>query len=419
MAVLERVQQQYEVLPYPHRDPERELDQLRQPMVCELIRVNSLLWAGRRRFDATFSVLDAGCGTGDNTMFLGEQLRGTGARIVSLDFSAASLAIARRRAEVRGIEGVTFVQAAIEDAPSLGLGEFDFIVCSGVLHHLASPEAGLRALRSMLKADGGVAMMVYATYGREPVYLMQSLMRRLAPVHLGPERRLAILRQTLASLPAESRTRRGLMEHEGFRGEITQSDAGAYDLLLHTQDRSYTVPELHDWTGDAGMRVLEWSVPRAYDPATYLARVEVPVEAGVPDAVAELMHGGMTKHECFVERDDAPARERLAADDRSAVPAWCSWGFSEQVKQVLGNAGNEFRCTFGPERDVVVQADALARHFMGAIDGTRTVGEILDAAGARWPALKPASITRRWVDFAEAFRAVAAVAFLGAHAQRR
>lgn len=408
MPVLERVQQQYEALPYPHRDPARELEQLRQPMVCELPRVNSLLWAGRRRYDRTFRVLDAGCGTGDNTMFLGEQLRGTGAEIVALDFSTASLAIARERAAVRGLDGVRFVHAPIEDAPALGLGEFDFIVCSGVLHHLASPEDGLRALRSMLKPDGGIALMVYATYGRQPVYLMQSLMRHLAPAHLGPDRRLAILRTALERLPASARTRRGLLEDAFFRDEITRSDAGAYDLLLHTQDRAYTVPELHDWATAAGTRVLEWVVPKAYDPATYLPGV--PVADGAPDAVAELMHGGMTKHECFLERDDAPARERVVADDPAAVPAWCAWGFGDQVAAALGRLGNEFRCTFGPEREVVVPVDALARHFFASIDGTRTVGEILEGATARQPSVSRRQATRRWVEFCEAFRAVAALA---------
>ncbi|MDA0271032.1 MAG: class I SAM-dependent methyltransferase [Chloroflexi bacterium] len=412
MVLLERVQEQYEVLPYPHRDPARELEMLRQPMLSELPRVNSLLWGGRRRLGAGFRVLDAGCGTGDSTVFLGEQLRDSGAEIVAIDFSTTSIEIARQRLDARGIAGVRFVHAAIEDAPELGLGEFDFIVCSGVLHHLASPDAGLRALRSMLKADGGLALMVYATYGRAPVYLMQSLMQRLAPAELGPERRLKVLRTALAGLPSHSRTRRGLLEHETFGPEISQSDAGAYDLLLHTQDRSYTVPELHDWSTQAGMRVLDWAVPRAYAPQTYLPGFKLPVDAGDPAAVAELMHGGMTKHECYLERDDAPPRDRVDPSDPDAVPAWCAWGFGEQVKVALARPGTEFKCSFGPERDIAVPADALGRHFIASIDGEQTTGEILTSAAARWPGLAPGRTRRRWVEFCEAFQAVAALALL-------
>ncbi len=56
---------------------------------------------------------------------------------------------------------------------------FDLIVCTGVLHHLADPDAGLRALRSVLKPDGAMYLMVYAPYGRTGVYMLQDYCRRL------------------------------------------------------------------------------------------------------------------------------------------------------------------------------------------------------------------------------------------------
>ena len=57
---------------------------------------------------------------------------------------------------------------------------FDQIVCTGVLHHLADPDAGLRALRSVLKPDGAMHLMVYAPYGRTGIYMLQDFCRRLA-----------------------------------------------------------------------------------------------------------------------------------------------------------------------------------------------------------------------------------------------
>jgi len=72
------------------------------------------------------------------------------ARVVALDFSPGSLAIVRERAKVRGLTNIEFVEASIEDLPRLGLGSFDYIISSGVLHHLASPEVGLGALREAL-----------------------------------------------------------------------------------------------------------------------------------------------------------------------------------------------------------------------------------------------------------------------------
>ena len=56
---------------------------------------------------------------------------------------------------------------------------FDQIVCTGVLHHLENPDAGLAALRDVLKPDGAMHLMVYAPYGRTGIYMLQEFCRRV------------------------------------------------------------------------------------------------------------------------------------------------------------------------------------------------------------------------------------------------
>jgi 2-polyprenyl-3-methyl-5-hydroxy-6-metoxy-1,4-benzoquinol methylase len=56
---------------------------------------------------------------------------------------------------------------------------FDQIVCTGVLHHLADPDAGLRALREVLVPDGAMHLMVYAPYRRTGSYVLQEFSRRV------------------------------------------------------------------------------------------------------------------------------------------------------------------------------------------------------------------------------------------------
>ncbi len=56
---------------------------------------------------------------------------------------------------------------------------FDQIVCTGVLHHLADPTPGSRALRDVLEPDGAMHLMVYAPYGRTGVYMLQEFCRRV------------------------------------------------------------------------------------------------------------------------------------------------------------------------------------------------------------------------------------------------
>ena len=83
-----------------------------------------------------------------------------------LDFSLASLQIAQMRAKMQGLSNITWLYNRIENIPNMNLGKFDLIECSGVLHHLADPEAGLKILSQSLNDRGGLDLMVYARYLR-------------------------------------------------------------------------------------------------------------------------------------------------------------------------------------------------------------------------------------------------------------
>jgi SAM-dependent methyltransferase len=240
---LPDVRDQYEALPYPARDPDDERTRLITTWLDDLPMVNHYGFAGRQSFAGGFRALVAGGGTGDATIFLAQQLRDTDAQVVHLDFSRASTAIARKRAEIRGLANIRWVEDSILNLPSLGLGRFDYINCVGVLHHLADPDEGLRALLECLKDDGALGLMVYGTVGRTAVYQMQSLLRLVNGDEPDAKARIENAKQVLSGLPRTSWFRRGEDLYEDHR----HSDAGIYDLLLHSQDRSYTVGELFDW----------------------------------------------------------------------------------------------------------------------------------------------------------------------------
>jgi len=245
---------------------------------------------------------------------------------------------------------------------------------------------------------------------------MQALLAHLAPRTLPETERLRILRRTLAALPRDHRVLRGLMESPTFKVEIEGSDAGAYDLLLHSQDRPYTVPEVYEWLGGAGMAMRDFSVPRRYDPATYLGGGDAsiaPAQA-MPfqerHAVAELLHGAMKKHEFYAAPASAPAPPVIASDDPTARPAWTSWKFGEALAVGLRQPGNQLRLTFGEERALALGGDAVTRTLLGAVDGTRDVAGIMDAA-TRLPDRPSArQVQKRWLEAADGLRAVAALA---------
>ncbi len=290
-----QVRDQYENYPYPPLGPA-----LGFPLLASIDYVRCVLWPRRQSLKG-LRVLDAGCGTGHTAVELAG--RYSDIEVVGLDLSMASLDVARRRAERAGVgANLTFRQGAVEDIATLGLGTqpFDYIVSSGVLHHLADPVTGARALSSHLAPDGAIGLMVYAPHGRHGVYVLQELFRRLAGTRPLPEQ-ITVARAILTGLPADHPFRA-----KNFADHDWGGDAGLVDLLLHVQDRSFTVPELRQMLNDAGLHIARFVLPYLYRPESHVPGTAGLAAAGAsgvaedPAAIAELLAGTMSMHAALV-----------------------------------------------------------------------------------------------------------------------
>ena len=319
----EEVREQYESLPYPPRNPADEKTRLLRTWLDDLPMINHYCFGGRRSFDRGFRALVAGGGTGDGTIFLAEQLRHTDAEIVHVDVSGASLAIAQRRAEARGLANIRWIQASLLDLPRLGVGMFDYINCVGVLHHLEDPDAGLDALLGVLKDDGAIGLMVYALYGRAGVYHVQALMRLVNAGATTRAARIENTKQILHALPRSNWFKRG----EDLYNDHRVGDAGVYDLLLHSRDRAYSVAELYEWLEDRhGLNIELTDVQTgraAYLPHMVFGPKPPPVMKQVrklaprrQHEVAELFTGRIQTHSLFVNRKP----NRAPYGDASFIP---------------------------------------------------------------------------------------------------
>ena len=102
------------------------------------------------------AVLEAGCGTGAQTVALAR--RSTGARITAVDVSAASLAEARARVSAAGLGNVEFRQADLLALP-FAPAAFDHIFLCFVLEHLPAPAATLAGLRPLLRPGGTITVI--------------------------------------------------------------------------------------------------------------------------------------------------------------------------------------------------------------------------------------------------------------------
>jgi ubiquinone/menaquinone biosynthesis C-methylase UbiE len=393
------VRQQYELLPYPARDPRDETQRLIEGSPSHLLELNHYIFAGARDFSKPFRALVAGGGTGDGLIMLAQHLkdRGCPAEIVYLDLSKASRAIAEERARVRGITGIRFMTGSLLDLPALGLGLFDYIDCCGVLHHLPDPPAGLAALNAVLAPDGGMGVMVYGTLGRTGVYPVQAMLKTLAALAPAPAvtqaAQLATARDLLKQLPVSNWLRRNPAVGDHLAG----GDAGLHDLLLHAQDRAYLVAELAEMVQGAGLAITAFIEPWRYDPASYLTdagllqrleRLDPVARAGF----AEQLAGNLKRHIVYLVRRERAEDAVARPDDPAMVPVLRS--DSSTLAASLRGRSNLKVTIDGLE--VRLQVPAHSAEILAAIDGARTIRDLHRAVSehvtalATWDAFKAA-----------------------------
>lgn len=418
---LREVRSQYEALPYPPCNPEDDRTRMVLTWLEDLPMINHYCFAGKQSFQNNFRALVAGGGTGDATIFLAEQLKASNAEVVHLDMSQASIALARRRAEIRGLSNITWVHASLLDLPALELGKFDYINCSGVLHHLANPDAGLQALRSVLKEGGAIGLMVYATVGRTGVYQMQALMRMVNQTPEDPAddapRKIAQTRDLLGSLPASNWFKRG----ENLHHDHNIGDAGIYDLLLHSQDRSYSVGELFDWLQtENGMHLEFTDVQRgrsSYLPHMVLGSKPPTMTGALRQRprrqqyeMAELMSGSIITHSLYATQS---ASCTAPYGDAQYIPFFFHEPLTGEVAaQVFAsNKGQPFVLKHQHSgTTLMVNPGKYSPQILRLIDGKRSFGEIFDQFRADWrgQAAAPANDVL-FADFAESFETLNAI----------
>ena len=249
------------------------------------------------------SILVAGCGT---TQAAHYALRWPRAQVIGIDVGANSIAFTQELKRRYALDNLEVRQLAVERAAELGQS-FEHVVCTGVLHHLPDPDAGLRALRDVLEPHGALNVMVYAPYGRAGVYMLQDYCRRLGIGGTATE--LRDLAASLKALPPDHPIAPLLRNSPDFADR-----AGLADALLHPLDRSYSVPELLDFLDRAGLAFGRWVRQAPYLPwcgalasTPHQARL-IALTAEAQYAAIELFRGTMVRHGVVAYRKDRPAQ---------------------------------------------------------------------------------------------------------------
>lgn len=114
--------------------------------------------------DSPCEILIAGAGTGRQAVHSAIGY-GTGTQVLAIDLSASSLAYGARMAEAFEVTNLRFAVGDILDLSQIG-ERFDVIECVGVLHHMADPYEGWRALLDRLRPGGLMLIGLYSAVSR-------------------------------------------------------------------------------------------------------------------------------------------------------------------------------------------------------------------------------------------------------------
>ncbi len=323
------------------------------------IHAHGLFWPDRP-YPSGLRILVAGCGANQAAVLAATNPT---AHVVGIDVSPTSLAHHERLARDNDLDNLELHRLPIEQVGTLGR-EFDLVVSTGVLHHLADPQAGADALASVLARDGVLALMLYAHFGRIGVEILESVFADLGLRQ--DEASVAMVTSALGTLAAEHPVR----PYMAIAPDLA-FDGGIVDTFLHGRQRSYTVPDCLELVERAGLVFQDWLFTESYEPPYGSQSVFHAAIAGRPDvqrwSIMERLNTVNACHfffACRPERDPSTYRVDLHGPSfRDLIPglrAHCWRDGADLVKP-------------GGRRTLSATQQAI----VDQIDGRRSIGAIV------------------------------------------
>ena len=242
------IKSQYMGFPYP--EPIKDIplwlethSQLGDP---SNIATFNTYWPGEKK--RPLSILVAGCGTSQSAVMA---YTNPECQITAIDLSTTSLSHTDRLKKRHSLSNLNLVELSLLEVASLGQS-YDLIVSTGVLHHLADPVAGGRALASVLNDDGVLHLMLYGSTLRYPIYPLQNSFHRMG------------LTQTSENAKRIKHLVENILDKDHPIHRYVNScrdlsyEAGVIDTFLNPQDKAYSVSEVFEFANHIEMTFDSW-----------------------------------------------------------------------------------------------------------------------------------------------------------------
>jgi 2-polyprenyl-3-methyl-5-hydroxy-6-metoxy-1,4-benzoquinol methylase len=199
-------------------------------------------------------VLDAGCGTGEYSCWFASH----GARVTGIDLSDGSLEEARAYAESLSLDSVRFEKRSVL-ATGFADASFDFVYCTGVLHHTSDPFGGLVEVTRVLRPGGKLLISLYACSG----FVLREVRRQIAKFLGGED----LQRRVLWGSKLFPFTARRLMQ-----GERNDAQSALYDYFGIPHETLHSVGQVLRWFDRLGLEYTGSFAPARVEdyPAMFL-----------------------------------------------------------------------------------------------------------------------------------------------------
>ncbi|MDH2427990.1 class I SAM-dependent methyltransferase [Sphaerisporangium sp. TRM90804] len=317
-----------------------------------------------------------GCGVNQALIMA---LRFPSATVVGSDVSEESLRMCGAAAEQVGASNLVLRDEGITQASYRE--EFDYIACTGVIHHCPNPGTLLERLGAALKPSGVVELMVYNTFHRREITAFQEAMRLI-----GRDQDLWYAKRLAAAFRTDNLLTRQI------QAEVEDPDVQFADTWLNPYEQTYTVADLDGLAGRAG---LELEAPCVSAVARSLESFmwEVPV---ADDRIRRQFHAldDLTRWRVsnlllmdrsplvwfYLRRADSPipATTEAERDERFLDAVMTRVSGTERV-WLLERAGG-YRPLDRPA-DLPAGRPAEFQEVVDAVDGRRPVREVLEGLG--------------------------------------
>ena len=193
-----------------------------------------ILWPEKEFSRKSLNILIAGCGS-DQAAIIARcnPLH----KVTGIDLSSESINYQKKLIKKHNIINLDLI---CDDFRNINFSEkFDYIISTGVIHHLIEPETALKYFYTNLKDDGVVNLMIY---GNKQSQALNEIKKIFNEINLKQNKKsIDVVKKTILGLNNSHPAKIFSKSLNDFN-----YDSGIVDLFLHNQESFYKIDELID-----------------------------------------------------------------------------------------------------------------------------------------------------------------------------